>query len=57
MSVFKRHYTAVLKRSKAGSIEIVCQGAEPFVILGAKQLHALVASLERDHALAEVDVP
>jgi hypothetical protein len=57
MSVFKKHYTAVLKRAKAGSIEIVYQGAEPFVILGVIQLHALVASLEREHVLADVDVP
>ncbi|WP_439890039.1 hypothetical protein ACS7SF_12260 [Ralstonia sp. 25C] len=57
MSVFKTQYAAVLKRAKAGSIEIVYQGAEPFVILGAKQFLALVASLERDHALVDVDVP
>jgi len=57
MSVFKMQHAAVLKRAKAGSIEIVYQGAEPLVILGAKQLHALVASLERDHAPVDVDVP
>lgn len=57
MSLFKTQYAAVLKRAKAGSIEIVYQGAEPFVILGARQFLALVASLERDQALVDVDAP
>lgn len=55
LSVFMTRYAAVFKRARSGSIEIVYQGAEPFVILGAKQLLALVAGLERDPALGEID--
>ena len=55
LSVFMKRHAAVFKRARSGSIEIVYQGAEPFVILGAKQFLALVASLERDRAPGDVD--
>lgn len=55
LSVFMTRYAAVFKRARSGSIEIVYQGAEPFVILGAQQLLALVAGLQRDPALGDVD--
>lgn len=42
-SVFRTRYAAVLRRIKAGSIEVITHQGEPFIVLGMKQLLALVA--------------
>jgi hypothetical protein len=54
ISRFKESYTAVLNRVRAGSIEVVTQRREPFVILGANQVLALVESLNRRRTASEL---
>ncbi|WP_146605465.1 hypothetical protein [Ralstonia pseudosolanacearum] len=44
ISVFKTHAAAILRRIKAGSIEVVTQNGVPFVILSADQISALLAN-------------
>lgn len=44
ISVFKTHAAAILRRIKAGSIEVVTQNGEPFVILSAEQISTLLAN-------------
>ena len=59
MSVFKVPYATVLKRAKAGSIEVLTRGRERFVILAPEQLLALVNRVSRGRRVAEVfaDIP
>lgn len=44
ISVFKTRAAAILRRIKAGSIEVVTQNGVPFVILSAEQVSALLTS-------------
>lgn len=47
ISAFAKRYTTVLNRIRAGSIEVVTQRGESFVILG---LHQVLALLEKGSA-------
>ncbi|CAM2152057.1 MULTISPECIES: hypothetical protein [Paraburkholderia] len=54
ISAFKTNYSSVLKRVKSGSVEIVNQGQEPFIILGLDQAVALMSNTVSDRTVAEV---
>lgn len=54
MSVFKVRYATVLKRAKAGSIEVLTRGRERFVILAPEQVMALASRVSRGRTVAEV---
>lgn len=43
ISIFSRHPFAMLKRIRAGSVEVVTNRGEPFVVLGMSQLLAIIA--------------
>lgn len=44
ISIFKTHVAAILRRVKAGSIEVVTQNGVPFVILSMEQVSTLLAN-------------
>lgn len=52
ISAFSRHHFAVLKRIRAGSVEVVTHRGEPFVILGMRQVLSLVADQSVGRAAA-----
>ena len=54
ISAFKTNYSSVLRRVKSGSVEIVNQGPEPFIILGLEQAVALMSNTVSDRTVAEV---
>ncbi|WP_322047864.1 hypothetical protein [Paraburkholderia sp. J67] len=54
ISAFKTNYSSVLKRVKSGSVEVVNQGQEPFIILGLDQAVALMSNTVSDRTVAEV---
>ena len=54
VSVFKTHYADILKRINAGSIEVVTQRSQPFVILGLDQVIALVKKRSTTRTVREV---
>ena len=54
VSVFRSRHSSVLGRVIAGSVEVVMQSGEPFVILGADQVIALCARIVRPKTAAEI---
>lgn len=54
ISRFEASYTTVLDRVRAGSIEVVTDGREPFVILGVNQVLALVEVLKTRRTASEL---
>ncbi|MBA9859245.1 hypothetical protein [Ralstonia insidiosa] len=54
VSSFRTHYAAVLDRIKDGSVEVINKGGEPFLLLGATQLFALLKNEARTLTTAEV---
>jgi len=53
-SVFRLRYAAVLRHIKAGSIEVITHQGEPFIVLGMKQLFALVSGKSIGRTAAEL---
>lgn len=54
ISIFSKHHFAVLKRIRAGSLEVVTDHGEPFIILGMIQILALVADLNAGQTTARI---
>ena len=54
ISIFKVRYATVLKRAKAGSIEVLTRGRERFIVLGREQVIALGNQASRGRLVAEV---
>lgn len=54
ISIFKVRYATVLKRAKAGSIEVLTRGRERFIVLGPEQVIALGNQASRGRLVAEV---
>lgn len=54
ISRFIASYCTVLNRVRAGSIEVVTQRQEPFVILGVGQVLALIESLNTRRTASEL---
>lgn len=51
---FKTKYATVFKRANAGSVEVVTQGRQRFVVLGLDQVLALIPNASRRRTVAEV---
>lgn len=54
ISIFSKHHFAVLKRIRAGSLEVVTDHGEPFIILGMNQILALVAGQNAGQTTARI---
>lgn len=54
ISIFKVRYATVLKRAKAGSIEVLARGRERFIVLGPEQVIELGNQVSRGRLVAEV---
>lgn len=54
ISIFRSRYSSVLKRVRAGSIEVVTQNGEPFVILGLNQLITMCARIDHPKTAADM---
>lgn len=54
ISTFRSRYSSVLGRVRAGSIEVITQNGEPFVILGMDQFIAMYARIGQPKTAAEI---